>query len=152
MVITDENTHVSEPAFETLCFSFVSTTFWVVPIQCGSVMPTTHKVTNYSLPNPFLLLCRANSHLAMLEIFQKNHIHLADVCGKEQLPTMYAPFVRNWWTLLLFLFKFAPYSKLSLVCRFVQVVVHPSAPPPFERGNTELLGVISLSPYFKSSS
>jgi hypothetical protein len=26
-------------------------------------MPTTHKVTNYSLPTPFLLLCRANSHL-----------------------------------------------------------------------------------------
>jgi hypothetical protein len=63
MIITDENTHVSEPALETLCFSFVSTTFWVVPIQCGLVMPTTHKVTNYSLPTPFLLLCRANSHL-----------------------------------------------------------------------------------------
>jgi hypothetical protein len=44
-------------------FPNFSTTFWVVPIQCGLVKPTTHKVTNYSLFTPLLLLCRTDSHL-----------------------------------------------------------------------------------------
>ena len=59
-IITDENTHVKEPAFVGLLFPNFSTTFWVVPIQCGLVKPTTHKVTNYSLFTPLLLFCRTD--------------------------------------------------------------------------------------------
>ena len=39
-----------------------------------------------------------------------------------------------------------------LVCRLIQVVAHLPAPFPFEKANTKLPDVISLSPYFKSAS
>jgi hypothetical protein len=85
-IITDENTLVKEPAFVGLLFPNFSTTFWVVPIQCGLVKLTTHKVTNYSLFTPLLLFCRTDWHLAMLEVFRKNHRPLAEVSWQGTAP------------------------------------------------------------------
>lgn len=42
---------------------FVSTIFWMVSVQCRLVVLTTHRVTDYSVITPFLLPCRADSHL-----------------------------------------------------------------------------------------
>ncbi len=112
-IITDENTHVNEPAFVGLLFPNFSTIFWIVPIQCGLVMLTTHKVTNYSLFTPLLLLCRTDSHLRCQKFFERITDLLRRYRGKEQLPTMYAPFVCNWRTLLLFLFKICVKCKMS---------------------------------------
>ena len=51
-----------------------------------------------------------------------------------------------------FCLQFALTGKLSLVCRWFQVVVRQPAPLSFEQQNTELLDVLSLTPYFKFAS
>ena len=88
----------------------------------------------------------------MLEAFRKNHRPLAEVSWQGTTPYYVRTFRLQLTNTFALLFKFAPYSKVSLVRRWFQVVVRQPASLPFEQQNTELLDVLSLTPYFKFAS
>jgi hypothetical protein len=88
----------------------------------------------------------------VLEVFRKNHRPLAEVSWQGTSPYYVRTFRLQLTNTFALLFKFALHSKLSLVCRWFQVVVRQPAPLSFEQRNTELLDVLSLTPYFKSAS
>ena len=120
----DENTPMGEPAFERLLSSFRfhfllrSTNSMSVGIanQSQSYILLSSYSFSSTLPSRFTL--------AVLETFQMNHIPLEEVCGSEQLTTMQTPFGCNWQTLfLIFIYSFYTEVKMSLVCRWFQVVV-----------------------------
>ena len=90
--------------------------------------------------------------LAMLETFRKNHRPLAEVSWQGTAPYYVRTFRLQLTNTFALLFKFAPYSKVSLVRSWFQVVVRQPASLPFEQQNTELLDVLSLTPYFKFAS
>ena len=116
-----ENTSLNEPSFKRLWFPLVSTSFWEVSVQCRLLynhILSYKLLTNYytfsTLPSWFIL--------AELKAFHQHHINLASLCGNGQPITMYASFVCNWQTLLLYFwfYDFASKGKYKVVS-FVDV-------------------------------